>query len=256
MQELKRVVIKVGSAVLTDQNGIVQHRLENLVTLLAKLNQKYEIILVSSGAVASGFSELQLDKSSIVNKQSLAAIGQPLLMKRYKREFEKHNIVVAQILVTSANFDNKNQTTNIKDMVDNLLAYKVIPIMNENDSTVVDELIIGDNDQLSSFVAINLNADLLVILSDIDGYYDQNPHENKNAKILKIVNKIDKAELEKQPDPNNKFATGGIVTKLKAAQNMLESNKPMFLTSGFDLSIIEDFLLNGIHHKGTLFIND
>ena len=256
MQEIKRVVIKVGSAVLTDQNGIVQHRLENLVQLLAKLNKQYEIILVSSGAVASGYSELQLDKSSIVNKQSLAAIGQPLLMKRYKREFEQHNIVVAQILVTSANFDNVNQTTNIKDMVDNLLAHKVIPIMNENDSTAVDELIIGDNDQLSSFVAININADMLVILSDIDGYYDQNPHENSNAKMLKIVNTIDKSELEKQPDPNNKFATGGIVTKLKAAQNMLDSHKPMFLTSGFDLSIIEDYLLNNIHQKGTLFIDD
>ena len=255
MENYKRIVVKVGSAVLTDANGIVEKRLENLVLLLAKLNQKYEVILVSSGAVASGYSELQLDKSSIVNKQSLAAIGQPLLMKRYKRAFAKHQIVVAQILVTSANFDNTNQTTHIKEMVDNLLKHKVIPIVNENDSTVIDELIIGDNDQLSSYVAINLNADLLVILSDIDGYYNLNPHENPDAKLQSVVNTIDKAQLEKQPDPNNKFATGGIVTKLKAAQNMLQNNKPMFLTSGFDLSIIEGYLMNNLHQKGTLFIN-
>ena len=137
-----------------------------------------------------------------------------------------------------------------------LLKNKVLPIINENDVTTTSELMFlgfGDNDQLSAYVTHFFDASLLAILSDIDGYYEENPKENPNAEIRKIVTSISQKELEAEATPNNAFATGGIVTKLKAAQFLLENGKEMFLSSGKDLSILKDFLFHSKHDKGTLF---
>jgi len=250
---MKRVVIKVGSAVLTQDNKIALTRLQALVLFLSELKKKYEVILVSSGAVSAGFTKLQLDRTVIKNKQALAAIGQPILMKKYIKEFRLHNIIPAQVLITSANLNRVDDIARIKNTIDTLLGNGVIPIVNENDATSTLELEVGDNDQLSAYITKYSNSDMLVILSDIDAYYDSDPRQNENAQALKTVSKISKKELEAIPTPNNIFATGGIVTKLKAAEYLLNDNRDMFLASGFDLSDAQSYMLNNEHLGGTLF---
>jgi glutamate 5-kinase len=251
---MRRIVLKVGSAVLTEQNRIASERMQNLVDLIAKLKENHEVILVSSGAVAAGYTELKLDKKVLANKQALASIGQPLLLKRYKKKLERYDILPAQVLVTAANFNTGEQVAKAKSVIEKLLENRVLPIINENDATAVEELVLGDNDQLSAYAAYHFNADLLVILSDIDAYYDKDPRHHADAKVRKTVNFIDKDELEKEVTPHGSFATGGIVTKLKAADFMLARGRSTFLASGFDLGDAEDFLLKGIHNGGTLFV--
>jgi len=247
-----RIVIKVGTATLY-QNEKLSNRIDKLVEFLVELNKTNEVILVSSGAVGAGYTKLKLDKSKIENKQALASIGQPLLMKEYKLRFEKYNQIVSQVLLTAADFDSRKRTENAKNMIEVLVANKVIPIINENDAVSIQELIFGDNDQLSAYATYYFNADMLVILSDIDGLYDSNPKENPNAKLLKVVTKIDPKLMDTPLNPNDKFATGGIVTKLKAAEFLMQKNKQMFLASGFELDDVKSFLIENIHKKGTLF---
>jgi glutamate 5-kinase len=249
----KRIVIKVGSAVLTEHNRIAKERMQNLVDFLAELKEKYEVILVSSGAVAAGYTELKLDKKIIANKQALASIGQPLLMRLYKKKFERYSILPAQVLVTAANFETKEQSERVRNTVEPLLKYGVIPIVNENDATATAELELGDNDQLSAYAAVAFNADMLVILSDIKAYYDKDPNQHDDATVKLHVNSISADELNREVTPNNNFATGGIVTKLKAANYMLAHHKEMYLASGFDLSDAKAFLLHNNHISGTLF---
>jgi glutamate 5-kinase len=250
---MKRIVIKVGSAVLTEQNRIARERMQNLVDFIAQLRGSYDVILVSSGAVAAGYTELKLDKSVLSNKQALAAIGQPLLMHRYKKKFEAFDVLTSQVLVTASNFNTPEQAERAKNSIETLLEHGVLPIVNENDATATDELVLGDNDQLSAYTAYYFGADMLIILSDIDAYYDKDPRKYENAKVLKNVSRIEESELHAVVTPNNSFATGGIVTKLKAADFLLSKNRSMFLASGFDLSDAKSFLLEGDHKGGTLF---
>ncbi len=250
---MKRIVIKVGSAVLTEQNRIARERMLALVAFFAQLKEKYEVILVSSGAVAAGYTELKLDKSVLANKQALAAIGQPLLMHRYKRKFEAHGILISQVLLTASNLNTPNQRDSAKNTIDTLLEHGVLPIINENDATAIEELVFGDNDQLSAYVAHYFGADMLVILSDIDAYYDKDPRKHEDAQVRKEVSSISEEELGAVVTPNHSFATGGIVTKLKAANFLLQHKRKMFLSSGFDLSNAKSFLLDEKHEGGTLF---
>ncbi len=253
---MKRVVVKVGSAVLTENSQIALARMQSLVIFLVELKKKHDVILVSSGAVSAGFTKLPLDRTIIKNKQALAAIGQPILMNHYKREFFVHTTTSAQVLITSANLNRKDDIARIKGTIDTLLENGVLPIINENDATSTQELEVGDNDQLSAYITKHTDADMLIILSDIDAYYDSDPRENSDAKVLKIVNSIAKEELQKVPTPNNIFATGGIVTKLKAASYLLQNNKSLFLASGFDLDDVKSFMLDNKHNGGTLFTKE
>lgn len=253
---MKRVVVKVGSAVLTQDGEIALQRMRELVEFLSELQKKYEVILVSSGAVAAGYTKVKLDRTVLKNKQALAAIGQPILMKKYAKKFATCNIVTAQVLVTAVNLNKADDIKRIKDTINTLLENKVIPIVNENDATATDELVVGDNDQLSAYITEHTDSDMLVILSDIDAYYDSDPRQNKDAKVLKVVHKIEQKELEQDVTPNNVFATGGIVTKLKAGHYLLSHKKDMFLSSGFDLSDVKSFLLENKHLGGTYFKAD
>ncbi|QOP44019.1 glutamate 5-kinase [Sulfurimonas sediminis] len=248
-----RVVVKVGSAVLTQDGNIALDRMRSLVEFLSELKQEHEVILVSSGAVAGGYTELKLDRNNIANKQALAAIGQPILMNKYANKFAKYEILTAQVLVTAANLNTPSDIKRVRATVETLLKNSVLPIVNENDATATDELELGDNDQLSAYIAKDMQADMLVILSDIDAYYDSDPRKNPEAKAFKTVNKISEEELHKEVTPNNVFATGGIVTKLKAAEYLLQANIDTFLASGFDLSDVKSFMLEGSHKGGTLF---
>ncbi|QEZ89638.1 glutamate 5-kinase [Aliarcobacter cibarius] len=251
---MKRLVIKVGTAVLTQDGELAYERMQNLVKLIATLkNEKnIDVILVSSGAVGAGYTSLKLDKSVLANKQTLAAIGQPKLMKTYQEMFEEFGITVAQMLFIADDFDSRKRSKNAKNVMEILLKNKVLPIINENDVISTEELI-GDNDQLAAYVTHYFKADMLSILTDIDGYYNKNPREFNDAKILKVVNEISEEELNKKPTANSKFATGGIVTKLKAADFLMQKNIPMYLTSGFDLKNAYEFLVDNIHISGTIF---
>lgn len=249
----ERIVIKVGSAVLTQGDGVALERMQALAHFIADLRECYEVILVSSGAVAAGYTKLKLDRGVLRNKQALAAIGQPILMRHYARKFAKRDILVAQVLVTAANLHKADDTKRVRNTVDTLLQNGVLPIVNENDATATDELVVGDNDQLSAYIAKIAKAKMLVILSDIDAYYDKDPRHHSDAKIQKIVRAIPKEELEREVTPHSLFATGGIVTKLKAASYLLEHGIDTYLASGFDLSDAKEFLLKKNHIGGTLF---
>ena len=173
-------------------------------------------------------------------------------MKTYQEMFEEFDINVAQMLFIADDFDSRKRSKNAKNVMEILLENGVVPIINENDVIATEELI-GDNDQLAAYVTYYFDANMLAILTDIDGYYNKNPREFSDAKLQKIVNEISQDELEKIPSANSKFATGGIVTKLKAADFLMQKNIPMYLSSGFDLTNAYDFLVENNHKSGTIF---
>ena len=250
-----RIVIKVGSSTLTDSGILSIDRMKKLADLIASIHRENEVMLVTSGAVAAGSSIVPaLRSSSTPQRQALAAVGQALLMSQYAKLFEPFGIFVAQILISKDDFENFSRSENAKTAVNTLLSHKILPIINENDTVVIDELLRGDNDQLSAKVTHYFDADLLVILSDIDGYYDKNPKVHSDAKLLKLIDKkLTDEQLNEEATPNGEFATGGIVTKLKAADFLMQNGKKMFLSSGFDLSYAKDFLLGKEYKKGSLF---
>ena len=249
-----RVVLKVGSHVLSHDGTIAKRRMLALVEFIAELKESnYDVILVSSGAVSAGYTKLKLDRTILANKQALASIGQPYLMKMYKAQFTIFDILCSQVLLFANVFKFEEPKHHAQNVIDVLLENGVVPIINENDTVSVDELVFGDNDRLSAHVAHYFNASLLVILSDIDAFYDKDPNQYSDAKRREVVTNITKEELEAKHTPNNEFATGGIVTKLQSAKFLLDRDKEMFLASGFDLSDVKSFLLDGIHKGGTLF---
>ena len=250
---MKRLVIKVGSAVLTENNQIAKERMLNLVKLIANLREKYDVVLVTSGAVAAGYSALKLDKRIQIGKKAIAAAGQPILMSSYKKKFDIFDIDTAQILLTEDDFDSRKRTRMFQEIIDAHLANDIMPLVNENDITSTPEQLFGDNDQLSAHVALAIGAELLVILSDINGYYDKNPSEYDDAKLYRTVNDLPDEVLQDDASPNNAFATGGIVTKLKAACTMIKKGKKMFLCNGFDLTAATSFLLHDEYISGTMF---
>jgi glutamate 5-kinase len=251
---MQRLVIKVGSHVLTEHDTVAQDRMRALVDLLADLHAaEHEVILVSSGAVAAGFTQMPLDRGDVANKQALAAIGQPYLLKMYQEKMAHHGMLSAQVLLSADDFDSRKRTAHAKTAIDRLLAARVVPIVNENDVTATEELVFGDNDRLSAHVAYYFEADLLVILSDIDAYYDKDPRRHADATVRKVVTALTPQELSEAHTPGHAFATGGIVTKLQAAQFLMERGTPVYMASGFDLSDVRRFLLEGEHTGGTLF---
>jgi len=251
---LKRFVLKVGSHVVTENGNMADERMMALVAMIAKLKALgHEVILVSSGAVAAGYTKLPLDRSVVANKQALAAIGQPFLMQMYQEKFDTFGIICSQVLLIADDFDSRSRTAHAKAAIDKLLQYGVVPIVNENDVTATEELVFGDNDRLSAHVAYYFDAHLLAILSDIDAYYDKDPNSHSDAKPLAVVTHIKDEELRAGSTAHNMFATGGIVTKLQSADFMMRYGKEMLLASGFDLSDAESFLVEGVQTGGTLF---
>jgi glutamate 5-kinase len=248
-----RIVVKVGTHVLSEQNRLDKERMANLVEFLVQLMEKHEVILVSSAAIAAGYTKLKLDKKSLTNRQALAAVGQPHLIEKYNKKLALHGKMAGQILLGSDDFKSEKRTERAKCAIDTLIKNSVLPIINENDATSIEEIVFGDNDQLSAHVTHYFDADLLIMLSDIDGYYDKDPNKNSDAIVHKVVYEIQKSELELSQNPNTEFATGGIVTKLKAANFLLQRNKSMFMSSGFDLRDVKSYMFDGMHKGGTLF---
>lgn len=257
MKNIRRIVIKVGSSIISDGNALAQSQIQNLCAFIAELRTKFEVILVSSGAVVSGYTQLKIDKSIIENKQVLASIGQPLLMETYRNALKPYNIIPAQLLLMGSLFDSIKRSSYAKRTIETLLANKILPIINENDVLTQGEMIFvdnfGDNDNLGASVTECADADMLVILSDIYGYFSANPAVDKNARLIKNVRAIRPESLSADKSGGSAFSTGGIVTKLNAADFLLKKGRKMFLCSGFDLKPTIDFLMNDKHDTGTLF---
>ncbi len=240
---------------LSEHGALCDERMDALCGLIAELMGVYDVILVSSAAISAGQSKIDLKRDSVVHKQILAAVGQPHLMATYEKKMSVYGKKTAQLLLNAADFDSKHRSTHAKNLVFGLLELGILPIINENDATATAEIVYGDNDRLSADAALCFDADMLVMLSDIDGYYDSNPSENKNAKIRPVVNTLSEAEIASAGGAGSEHGTGGIATKLMAASMLLAQGKKMFLASGFDLSAVRSFLLDGKQNGGTIFEN-
>ena len=239
-----RIVIKVGTSTLTHQNGNINiRRIENLCKVIADLkNAGYEIILVSSGAIAMGVGKLGLKQkpNDIPTKQACAAIGQCELMYVYDKLFQEHNHSVAQILMTGADFENKERYDNFKNTLDRLLELGVLPIINENDTIATSEIKVGDNDTLSAITAVGAHANLLILLSDIDGLYTADPHRVADATLIPEVSEITEELLELAGAAGTEVGTGGMVTKLSAAKLCMDSGIDMMIANGSDPTVLYD----------------
>jgi glutamate 5-kinase len=246
LENINRIVIKVGSSTLTYPNGLLNlNKIENLVSQVSDIhNSGKEVILVSSGAVAAGFGKLGLKEKpkSIPKKQAVAAIGQGILVHMYEKLFSEYGQVVAQILLTKKDLTDDSRLKNIRNGFFSLLQYGAIPIINENDAVAIDELKFGDNDTLSAMVAKALDADLLIILSDIDGLFDADPTTHKNAKLINWVQKIDKTVEGFAEDTKSGLGTGGMSTKLSAAKLVINSDISMVIANGSYHNVLNEIL--------------
>ncbi len=252
----KRVVIKIGSGLVTHDGGLNSRFFHQLSREIHRLRSKrIEVVLVSSGAIACGMHQMGLKKrpKNLPQKQAVAAIGQPQLMNLYSRVLKKYNLQTAQILLTKADIENKTRSLNARHALMELMKEKVIPIINENDSVAVDEIKVGDNDQLSAMVAQLIRADLLVILTDIDGLYDADPRKVKSAKRIPLVTRLTPSVMNLAKDTGSEKSTGGMITKLKAAQYTLTYGIPTWIVKGIKPSILSEMMKG--KEIGTLFAN-
>ncbi len=251
-----RVVIKVGTSTLTHQNGNINiRRIENLCKVISDLkNSGLEIILVSSGAIAMGVGKLGLNQKpqDIPSKQACAAIGQCELMYVYDKLFQEHNHTVAQILMTGADFENEERYENFHNTLDKLLEFGTLPIINENDTIATAEIKVGDNDTLSAIAATNAHADLLILLSDIDGLYTADPHKVEGATLIPTVEAINEEIMNLAGVAGTTFGTGGMVTKLHAAKLCMNAGIDMIIANGSDPMVLYD-IFDG-KQVGTRFI--
>ena len=249
MRELTsdRVVIKVGTSTLSKANGKLNtERIQELVTAIAKLKkQGKQIILVTSGAIGAGCAILNLEKrpTLIPEKQAVAAVGQSLLMGVYDKYFSMHGFAVGQVLITKDCIEHIRRYGNAINTLNSLIHLNVIPIVNENDTVAVDEIIFGDNDTLSAYVATMINANLLIILSDIDGLYNKNPNEPDAVLISEVV-KITDTIKAYAGGAGSAHGTGGMETKLEAATIAARNGTKTIIASGAQPEKLED-ILNG-----------
>lgn len=254
--EKKRIVVKVGTSTLTHKTGKTNiARISDLVNVLADLhNMGHEIILVSSGAIAIGTSRLGLKRKpdTIMGKQAAAAVGQGELMFLYDKFFGEYDVVVSQLLFTYDALENPDNKEHLTNTFNQLLEYGSIPVVNENDSVSIEELLNGDNDCLSATVAELIGADMLILLTDTDGLYDGNPSENPEARLIDIVEKITE-EIEAFAGGAGKRGTGGFMTKVKAAKIATSAGIPVVVMNGADPKKIYD-VLNG-ENVGTKFLS-
>lgn len=250
---MQRIVIKVGSTSISDKASLNLERMRALIELVCELMRENEVILVSSAAISAGCTKLDIDRKNPLNRQVLSTIGQPYLMTSYNEILARFGKLGGQILLTGADLSSKKAIQHTKIVIDAMIENGILPIINENDAVASDEVIFGDNDTLSAKATLHFDAQMLVILSDIDGFYDKNPKEFKDAKLIKKVSKINPEWLKGEAKAGSEHGTGGIVTKLRAADLLLKHGKTMFLASGFDLAVARAFLLENKQTGGTLF---
>ena len=252
-----RIVVKVGTSTLAYATGRLNIRhTEQLVKVLSDLkNAGHEIILVSSGAIGMGVGKLSLSArpKDMPTKQAAAAIGQCELMYIYDKLFSEYNHIVAQLLITAPDLaEGGSRKAHFHNTLARLLELGALPVINENDTVSTDEIVIGDNDTLSAIVSATVSADLLILLSDIDGLYDRDPRRDPDAKLIETVPVIDARILSLAGDKGSELATGGMVTKLHAAQIATAAGCEMVIANGEKPEVLYDIV--GGKRVGTRFL--
>lgn len=241
-----RIVIKIGTSTLAYSTGHLNIRhIESFCKVLSDIkNSGLEVIVVSSGAVGMGMGKLGLKErpTELALKQAAAAVGQCELMYTYDRLFGEHNHTVAQMLLTAGNLTDENQHANFNNTLQKLLELNVIPIINENDTVTTKELVIGDNDTLAAIVAESVNADLLVLLSDIDGVFTADPRLDATAQLIPVIDEITPDIEALAGGSGTNVGTGGMATKIEAAKIAMQAGCDMVIANGTDPSILYDIV--------------
>ena len=241
-----RIVVKIGTSTLAHTTGHLNiRRVEQICKVLSDIkNSGHELILVSSGAIGMGVGKLGLRErpKDIPTKQAAAAVGQCELMYFYDKIFGEYHHTVAQLLITKEDIACEARHVNFSNTLNRLLELGALPILNENDTIATDEIIIGDNDTLAAIVSTSVNADLLVLLSDIDGLYTADPHTNPEATLIHRVHKIDGEIMALAGVSSTKLGTGGMVTKLRAAEICLAAGCDMVIANGRNPDLLYDIL--------------
>ena len=236
LKDVKRIVVKVGTSTLTYSTGKTNiRRMHKLVSVLSDIvNSGIEVALVTSGAIGVGAGKLGLPEKprDTAGKQAAATIGQCELMFMYDKLFGEYGHTVGQILITKSDVENDERRQNLINTFNRLFDFGAIPVINENDSVAVEEIVYGDNDSLSAIVAKLIGADALIILTDIDGLYDANPTENEDAKLIPLVTEINDELFAIAGGHGSRFGTGGMVTKLHAAQIAMEAGIDTIVMNG------------------------
>ena len=231
-----RIVVKVGTSTLAHATGQLNiRRVEELCKVLSDIkNAGNEVILVSSGAIGMGMGKLGLSRkgADMPTKQAAASVGQCELMYIYDKEFSEYNHTAAQLLITGEDIDDEKRRTNFQNTLFRLLELDALPIVNENDTVATQEIEIGDNDTLAAIVSVCVNADLLVLLSDIDGLYTADPHKDANAKLIEVVEELTPEIIALGGGAGSNLGTGGMATKLRAAQMTTERGISMRIMNG------------------------
>ena len=251
-----KIVIKIGTNLLADkEKGINLEWMNEIAKNVASLQRRgKQVVLVSSGAIGAGVAALKMKErpKTIPEKQATAAIGQPLLMEAYENAFRKQECTIAQILLTKDDFTNRARYLNAKNTFSVLLEKGVVPVINENDTVAVEEIKLGDNDNLSALVANLIEADLLIVLSDIDGLFSDDPTKNHNAELIPIVEKIT-PQLEKlAKNSKTELSTGGMITKIQAAKLCVSAGIAMIIASGKNPKALDEIFSGDF--RGTLFL--
>ena len=255
LRSVKRAVVKVGSGVLTGSNGLNMAVIDQLTTDICALRKGgMEVILVSSGAIAAGLRKMGASKrpQSLSQQQAVAAIGQSSLIMAYEEAFGSHGYKVAQILLTRDDLTHRRRYLNARNTLFTLLSWKIIPIINENDTVVVDEIKFGDNDNLSAMVTNLTESQILVNLTNIDGLYDKDPRTHSDATLVEVVEKVDRRLTRSASSIPGFLGTGGMASKLRAAQNMALRGVPTIIANGLKPNILNR-IFSG-KKEGTLFL--
>ncbi len=254
-ERAKRAVVKVGSNVLTEDNGLNLKAMRSIARQICKLiDNGLEVILVSSGAMASGVRKIGLAKrpDALPKRQAVAAIGQAGLMMEYEKAFGRYRQKVAQILLTSEDLSSRKRYLNARNTLNTLLSWKVVPIVNENDTVWVEEIKLGDNDNLAAMITLLMDADVLINLTDIDGLYTQDPRVYPEAELITRVTRITKDTERYAGDIPGALGTGGMISKIKAARKVNSAGVPMVIARGDKPNILLK-LFAGQNH-GTFFV--
>ena len=258
LENIQRIVVKVGTSTLTNENGHLDiEKIRKIVLELSNLQDKgYDVILVSSGAVGAGMGLLNINEKpkTLAEKQMLSAVGQVSLMQIYQTLFKEHKKIVGQLLLTKEEFSNRKRYLNMRNVCNAFLKRKIIPIINENDAIVSNALKIkvGDNDTMSALVSGLIDADLLIILSDIDGLYNKNPRKYEDANLIHIVGDINEDIKNMAGAEGSKFGTGGMVTKIIAAEMVTKIGTSLVIASGDEPKNITRIVEK--ENIGTLFV--
>ena len=256
LKNVQKIVVKVGTSTLTKSDGQLNiDKIKKIVLELSNLSDKgYDVALVTSGAVGAGMGILNMPErpKTLSEKQAVSAVGQVSLMHLYQTLFQEYNKVIGQLLLTKGEFSDRRRYLNVRNVCNTFFDKKIIPVINENDAIVADELKVGDNDTMSALVSGLIDADLVIILSDIDGLYNKNPQKYTDAKLIELVGDITEDVKNMAGGEGSKFGTGGMITKIIAAEMATKIGTNLVIANGDDPKNITRVVEK--ENIGTLFV--